>query len=476
MSKQCDIVQDLLPLYVDGACSEASTEMIKGHIETCADCRAVYEQMCSHTNEDILQKEKDGVVKRHERKESQKVIKYIFFALAIIYVPALFFVALFAGGDAGFISTPYIFDLMVLFLYTFPYYLALIELGLSVCRAFDKRKRSVGEKIFNTIGAILVCGILLTLINLEDLLFVSLALAVALALNWIIAAIVYKKKPNLKSTLTDKTFWICAIILLVVVILLASIPMVFLATQNVREETIEYSYSVGYRDSGTEYEGLYFDIGAEEQHSWDVIGKKPTFTVKWVNETGKDIEYNLKCYVYKQTNEGWGLCSTDYIDFSDEIYTLKNGESKSQIYSIDGYDLSESGRYKFVAFVDKKAIWVEFEVTLNSAMRENIPSYYKDKKVLVIEDLGALDKHRDSIVSRYNDGQIIVVMNIVAAYEVQGILRESVATTFGQDALAVLFYQANGVPGTYEITGNPSVLDDEIEEALVIIKATQAPK
>lgn len=77
---------------------------------------------------------------------------------------------------------------------------------------------------------------------------------------------------------------------------------------------------------------------------------------------------------------------------------MKNGECKSQIYSIDGYDLSESGRYKFVTFVDKKAIWVEFEVTLNSAIRENIPSYYKDKKVLVIEDLGALDKHRDSIV------------------------------------------------------------------------------
>ena len=52
MSKQCEIVQDLLPLYVDGACSEASAEMINEHLETCADCRAIYEQMRSHTNED----------------------------------------------------------------------------------------------------------------------------------------------------------------------------------------------------------------------------------------------------------------------------------------------------------------------------------------------------------------------------------------------------------------------------------------
>lgn len=364
MSKQCEIVQDLLPLYVDRACSEASAEMIKEHLEMCSDCRAIYEQMCSHTNEDILQKEKDGVVKRHEKKESQKVIKYIFIALAIIYVPMLFVMALFAGGDAGFIATPYLFDLMVLFLYTYPCYLAFIELGLSVFRAFDKRKRSVGEKVFSTIGVVLSCGILITLTNLDDLLFVSLSLAVALSLNWLISAIVYKKKPNVKGTLTDKTFWICVVILFVVVSLLVSIPMVFIATQNVREETLEVGYAVGYRDSGTEYEGLYFDIGAEEQHSWDVIGKNPTFTVKWVNETGKTIEYDMKCYVYKQTIDGWGLCSTDYIDFPDVIYTLKNGEIKSQIYSIDGYHINESGRYKFVTFVDGKAIWVEFEVNI----------------------------------------------------------------------------------------------------------------
>ena len=366
MSKQCEIVQDLLPLYVDGACSEASAEMIKEHLETCADCKATYEQMCSHTSEDILQKEKDGVVKRHERKESQKVIKYIFIALAIIYVPMLFVMALFAGGDAGFIATPYLFDLMVLFLYTYPCYLALIELGLSVFRAFDKRKRSVGEKVFNTIGVVLSCGILITLTNLDDLLFVSLSLAVALSLNWLISAIIYKKKPNVKGTLTDKTFWICVVILFVVVSLLVSIPMVFIATQNVHEETLEVGYAIGYRDSGTEYEGLYFDIGLEEQHSWDVIGKNPTFTVKWVNETGKDIEYDMKCYVYKQTSDGWGLCSTDYIDYPDDIITLKNGEIKSQIYSIDGYDVNESGRYKFVTFVDGKAIWVEFEVAIES--------------------------------------------------------------------------------------------------------------
>ena len=35
MNKQCEIVQDLLPLYVDGACSESSAEMVREHLESC---------------------------------------------------------------------------------------------------------------------------------------------------------------------------------------------------------------------------------------------------------------------------------------------------------------------------------------------------------------------------------------------------------------------------------------------------------
>ena len=54
MSKQCDIVRDILPLYVDGACSEASAEMVKEHLNACADCNAIYQKLLSHTNEDCL--------------------------------------------------------------------------------------------------------------------------------------------------------------------------------------------------------------------------------------------------------------------------------------------------------------------------------------------------------------------------------------------------------------------------------------
>lgn len=46
MDKQsCNIVQDLLPLYIDEACSEESREVVEAHLKECEACREVFEQM-----------------------------------------------------------------------------------------------------------------------------------------------------------------------------------------------------------------------------------------------------------------------------------------------------------------------------------------------------------------------------------------------------------------------------------------------
>ena len=41
----CDIIRDLLPGYIDGILSGAGTEAVKTHLETCGECRRVYEEM-----------------------------------------------------------------------------------------------------------------------------------------------------------------------------------------------------------------------------------------------------------------------------------------------------------------------------------------------------------------------------------------------------------------------------------------------
>ncbi len=41
----CEMIQDLLPLYVDKLTSEASNREVEAHLDTCADCRNIYERM-----------------------------------------------------------------------------------------------------------------------------------------------------------------------------------------------------------------------------------------------------------------------------------------------------------------------------------------------------------------------------------------------------------------------------------------------
>ena len=45
---ECYIVQDLLPLYIDHACSKQTTEDIEGHLQSCESCKKLYELSLIH--------------------------------------------------------------------------------------------------------------------------------------------------------------------------------------------------------------------------------------------------------------------------------------------------------------------------------------------------------------------------------------------------------------------------------------------
>ncbi|MBD5465251.1 MAG: hypothetical protein HDR22_05455 [Lachnospiraceae bacterium] len=47
----CEIVKDLLPLYVDGMASEISKKSIKNHLKGCSDCLEIYENMSAEIEE-----------------------------------------------------------------------------------------------------------------------------------------------------------------------------------------------------------------------------------------------------------------------------------------------------------------------------------------------------------------------------------------------------------------------------------------
>ena len=64
MSKECDIIRDLLPLYADDVVSDASREIIEDHLPDCPDCR------------EYLKKIRDSELERSLRDEKNAVIEY----------------------------------------------------------------------------------------------------------------------------------------------------------------------------------------------------------------------------------------------------------------------------------------------------------------------------------------------------------------------------------------------------------------
>lgn len=46
MNYPCNLIQDLLPLYLDGVCSEESKTVVEQHLIKCPNCRKYYSAMC----------------------------------------------------------------------------------------------------------------------------------------------------------------------------------------------------------------------------------------------------------------------------------------------------------------------------------------------------------------------------------------------------------------------------------------------
>ena len=45
MKKECNIVKDLLPLYLDDVCSNESKELVLNHLKNCDECQKELENL-----------------------------------------------------------------------------------------------------------------------------------------------------------------------------------------------------------------------------------------------------------------------------------------------------------------------------------------------------------------------------------------------------------------------------------------------
>ncbi|MDK2808474.1 MAG: hypothetical protein PWP24_1209 [Clostridiales bacterium] len=69
MKYNCDIIKDLLPLYQDEACSEASKSMVAEHLEECDACKQIAVQLKNTNYETLFQEESQQIIREHAKKE-----------------------------------------------------------------------------------------------------------------------------------------------------------------------------------------------------------------------------------------------------------------------------------------------------------------------------------------------------------------------------------------------------------------------
>ena len=100
---KCEIVQDLLPLYYDDACSAVSRQLVEDHLKTCQKCQRTYEELQDTTIDAMIQKESEGVLERHAKKEKNTAYKagVVIALLLIIPIVITFLVSVSSSGGLG---------------------------------------------------------------------------------------------------------------------------------------------------------------------------------------------------------------------------------------------------------------------------------------------------------------------------------------------------------------------------------------
>ncbi len=80
----CNIIKDLLPLYIDGCCSHKSSAEVKKHIESCDECKKVFESMTNNITKEETIFEAKKCTKINDWKAS--IMQSVLFLLSFLLI------------------------------------------------------------------------------------------------------------------------------------------------------------------------------------------------------------------------------------------------------------------------------------------------------------------------------------------------------------------------------------------------------
>lgn len=104
--QECEIVQDLLPLYYDDVCTSSSKKYVQNHLEKCETCKKLYEELKNDSVDRLMERETHDVLERHARKERTAAYKagLIISVLLLIPIVITLLVSMAVGGGLGVFS------------------------------------------------------------------------------------------------------------------------------------------------------------------------------------------------------------------------------------------------------------------------------------------------------------------------------------------------------------------------------------
>lgn len=95
----CEIVQDLLPSYVDGLASEVTNQAVKSHVQTCEKCRQSMTDMGVSESEYCLYEEKEIDFLKKTKRNHRRILGISLAAVLIVVLSILALVRVYLIGD-----------------------------------------------------------------------------------------------------------------------------------------------------------------------------------------------------------------------------------------------------------------------------------------------------------------------------------------------------------------------------------------
>lgn len=92
MKKNCNIIKDLMPLYIDLVCSLDTKILVEEHLKTCIDCREFKDNLKENIKHEKNKKFNEiEIIKKFSKKINFKIIKIVIIAIFVIGISTFYF-------------------------------------------------------------------------------------------------------------------------------------------------------------------------------------------------------------------------------------------------------------------------------------------------------------------------------------------------------------------------------------------------